>query len=99
MEFYNPKLRPRLPTHGDGYWILSMDDIHIGLQILGILILQTGACLPEYVRKRILYSTLWDYDKRRDWSKSFEEERKGNLRKFRDAILSHESGRKVKINF
>jgi hypothetical protein len=96
---YRPELRPRLPSHGDGYWVLSMDDILIGFQILGVIILQTGAYLPDIVRRGILYSTLWEYDKRREWSESFEEERKENLRKFRDAIMNHKEGRKIQITF
>jgi len=94
----NPWLKPRLPSY-DGYWVLPMDDIFIGLQILGVLILQTGAYLPEYVRKGILYSTLWVYDKRRGWSVSFEEERKENLEKFRGAIITHKQGHQTKIDF
>lgn len=76
-----------------------MDDILIGLQILGVLILQTGAYLPDIVCRGILYSTLWEYDKRREWSESFEEERKVYLKKFRNAIMNHKEGKKIKINF
>jgi hypothetical protein len=96
---FKPELRPRIPSHGDGYWVLSMDDILIGLQILGILILQTGAYLPDIVRRGILYSTLWEYDKKREWSEPFEEERKENLRKFREAIINHREGNKIEITF
>jgi len=96
---HNPALRPRLPWHGKGYWVLSVDDILVGLQILGVLILQTGAYLPDIVRKGILFSTLWEYDKWRGWSQPFEKERKENLKKFRKAILMHKTGTKTKINF
>jgi hypothetical protein len=95
---FKPELRPRLPSY-DGYWVLSMDDIFIGLQILGILILQTGAYLPDIVRRGILYSTLWEYDKKREWSEPFEAERKENLRKFREAIINHKEDKKIKITF
>jgi len=96
---YRPKLRPRLPSHGEGYWVLSMDDILIGLQILGVLILQTGAYLPDIVRRGILYSTLWEYDRKRAWSEPFEDKRKENLARFQDAIINHKRGQSVKITF
>lgn len=96
---YKPELRPRLPSHGDGYWVLSIDDILIGLQVLGVLILQTGAYLPDLVRRGILYSTMWEYDKKREWSEPFEDERKENLMKFRVAIINHRLGKRVKITF
>jgi hypothetical protein len=95
---FRPQLRPRLPSF-DGYWILSMDDIFIGIQILGLLILQTGSYLPDLVRRGILYSTTWEYDKKREWSKPFEDERKNNLKNFRDAILKYVPGNKIKITF
>ncbi len=95
---YNPLIKPRLPTY-DGYWINSIDDILIGLQILGILILQTGANLPEFVRRGILYSTLWTYDKRRGWGISFEDKRKRNLEKFREAIFNHKKDQHIEISF
>ena len=88
----NPVLRPRNPKY-DGYWVISEDDIYIGFQILGVLILQTGSYLPKIVEDSILYSTRWDYDKERGWSKSCEKERKENLESFRHAILSHKEGK------
>lgn len=88
----NPILRPRNPKY-DGYWVLCEDDIYIGFQILGLLILQTGSYLPEIVYDSILYSTRWGYDKERGWSKAFEEERKNNLECFRHAIQSHKEGK------
>jgi len=84
----NPVLRPRNPKY-DGYWVISEDDIYIGFQILGVLILQTGSYLPKIVEDSILYSTRWDYDKERGWSKPCEKERKENLESFRHTILSH----------
>ena len=71
----NPALRPRIPKY-DGYWVISEDDIYIGFQILGVLILQTGSFLPKIVEDSILYSTRWEYDKERGWSKPFEKEKR-----------------------
>jgi len=88
----NPVLRPRKPKY-DGYWVLCEDDIYIGFQILGLLILQTGSYLPEIVYDSILYSTRWEYDKERGWSKLLEEDRKKNLEIFRRAIQSHRVGK------
>lgn len=76
----NPLLRPRAAPFGDGWWVLSMDDIHIGYQILGILILQTGSYLPKIVLDSILYSTRWDYDKQRGWTDSIVKIRRENFR-------------------
>lgn len=76
-----------------------VDGILIGFQILGIFILKTGAYLPDIVKHAILFSTTWEYDRMRGWSKHFEEDRKENLKKFREAILDHEKGRKIKISF
>ena len=92
----NPVLRPRNPKY-DGYWVISEDDIYIGFQILGVLILQTGSYLPKIVEDSILCSTGWDYDKTRGWSKPFEQERKENLENFRKAILSHKVGKTILI--
>ena len=93
---FNPVLRPRNPKY-DGYWVISEDDIYIGFQILGVLILQTGSYLPKIVEDSILGSTEWDYDKTRGWSKPFEQERKENLENFRKAILSHKVGKTILI--
>ena len=87
----NPVLRPRNPKY-DGYWVISEDDIHIGFQILGVLILQTGSYLPKIVEDSILCSTRWNYDKERGWSKPLEKERKKNLDQFRHAIMTHKRG-------
>ena len=76
-----------------------IDECLIGFQILGIFILETGAHLPDIVKYTILFSATWEYDKRRGWSELLEEERKENLKKFRDAILNHKLGQKTKITF
>ena len=77
----------------------SLDSIMIGFQVLGVYILETGARLPDVVKHSILFSTEWDYDKWRDWSSLYEEERKENLRKFREAIINHKEGKKIQITF
>ena len=81
----NPVLRPR-PSE-KGYWVVSMDDIHIGFQILGLLILETGARLPFEVYDSIIYSTTWEYDKTRQWSQCYVDQRKKNLEIFRNLIV------------
>ncbi len=73
----------------------TWDDLVIGYQILGILILQTGSYLPDHVRDIILSSTTWEFDRRREWSKDLEEDRKFYLDDFRNKIMSHKEGRKV----
>ncbi|TFG21359.1 MAG: hypothetical protein EU529_13610 [Promethearchaeota archaeon] len=77
----------------------NVDAILIGFQILGIFILKTGAFLPEIVKNAILFSTTWEYDKMRGWSRLLEEERKENLDNFRKAILNHKVGKIIKISF
>lgn len=94
----NDILRPRNPKY-DGWWVVSEDDIYIGYQILGILILQTGSFLPKLVEDSILFSTMWEYDKQRMWVKSAEDIRKKNLAQFRDAIQHHQAGVSIQINF
>lgn len=76
-----------------------VDDILVGFQILGIFILRTGTYLPDIVRHAILFSTTWEYDRMRGWSRLLEEERKENLKKFRKAIIDHRPGRVIKIDF
>lgn len=94
----NPELRPRNPKY-NGFWVVSSDDIILGFQILGILILQTGSYLPRIVKDSILYSTTWEYDKRREWAEDFTGERRENLKKFKNAIINYKEGQKVTIDF
>ncbi len=77
----------------------TLDATLVGFQILGLLIIQTGAQLPDIVRYSILFSTTWEYDKRRGWAKLVENERKNNLEKFRNAIINHKTGLKIEIDF
>ncbi len=76
-----------------------IDSVLIGFQILGIFILKTGARLPDIVRNAILFSTVWEYDKSRGWGELFVEDRKENLKKFREAILNHKQGQITKVTF
>jgi len=88
----------KLSSNDSEVLILSLDDIYIGFQILGLLILETGAKLPFLVKDSVLYSTTWEYDKHRGWSEYYEEERKKNLKNFRRAILNHKSGHEHSIH-
>lgn len=85
----NPILRPKPPRYGS--WVADMDDIYIGYQILGLLILYTKAKLPFEVYDAILYSTTWEYDKTRMWAQSYVDRRKKNLEVFRNLIIMHKS--------
>ena len=73
----------------------TLDDLVVGYQILGILILQTGSYLPDHVRNMILSSTTWEFDKRRGWSEDLEKDRIFYLNDFRNKIINHSVGRKV----
>ena len=94
----NPKLRPRNPLY-NGFWVISNEDILLGFQILGIIILQTESYMPRIVKDSILYSTTWEYDKRKEWAEAFIDERKENLKKFREAVIAYKEGQSVVIDF
>lgn len=64
-----------------------MDDIYIGYQILGLLIIQSKSLMPQEVYDAIMFSTSWKYDKTRIWAKDYIPYRKRNLQLFRDLIL------------
>jgi len=85
-------LRPKPPNYGS--WVTYMDDIYIGYQILGLLILYTNAKMPYEVYDAILYSTTWEYDKTRIWSESYAEQRKKNLEVFQNLVIMHKSNEK-----
>ena len=85
----NPILRPK--PRENGSWVSDMDDIYIGYQILGLLILYTKARLPFEVYDAILYSTTWEYDKTRMWAQFYVDKRKKNLEVFRNLIIMHKS--------
>ncbi len=71
----------------------------MGYQILGVIILQAGGFLPKIVENAILYSTTWEYDRRREWSEAFVEERKENLERFRNAVITYKNGQIIAIDF
>lgn len=85
----NPILRPKPPLKGS--WVADMDDIYIGYQILGLLILYTKTRMPFEVYDAILYSTTWEYDETRGWTEGYIDQRKKNLKVFRDLIIKHKS--------
>lgn len=74
--------------------ISSIDALEIAYQILGILILETGAIVPEKLKKILINITDYEYDKKWGWSKDFEKTRKEFLEFFRYAIKNHTSGKK-----
>lgn len=68
-----------------------MDSIHIGYQILSILLLKLDMAIPIEVYDLILISTDWNYDKKRGWSEHYAKIRKANLKLFRDKIIYQRS--------
>lgn len=68
-------------------WVLSIDDIHTGYQILGLLLLDLDLDIPKEVSDSISISTDWNYDKMRQWSADYINFRKANLKLFRKKIL------------
>ena len=85
----NPILRPKPPEYGS--WVADMDDIYIGYQVIGLLLLYTKARLPFEVYDAILYSTTWEYDETRMWTEVYINQRKKNLEVFRNLIIKHKS--------
>lgn len=90
---YNPYLSPE--TLKPDSWVLSIDDIHIGFQILGLLIIETGANMPYEVYDSIMISTKWEYDKTRKWAKYYEKHRKKNLEIFRNLVILYKNKKKT----
>ena len=80
-----------------GSRVSSWDSLVIAYQILGVLILQTGAILPKKVKKVILETTTWKYDKKRGWSSDPKiiRARKFYLKDFRKKIKNHKTGNKI----
>lgn len=79
-------------------YLKKFDKLGIGLQILVVLILETGSKLPKKVKKKVLKSTTWEVDKKKfGWDPDYVEDRKYFLNEFRQAIL-HYSGNKVVFN-
>lgn len=69
--------------------ISSIDALEIAYQILGILILETGAIMPEKLKKILIDTTDTEYDKKWGWDPDFEKTRKKFLKFFRYAIKNH----------
>ena len=72
-----------------GYYIYDKEFVSVGYHILGLLILQTGALLPDRVRDEILRTTTWEYDKRYGWSSHDMKLRQFYLKDFRDQISNY----------
>ena len=67
-------------------FIYSLDQASVAYHILGLLILETGSLLPENVKREVLKSTTWKYDKHRGWSPDLIEYRRFFLKQFRRTI-------------
>ncbi len=65
-------------------------------QILALFLLEVGAYVPEVVKEEVLYSTIWEYDKRW-WGTKVDEERKEFLRKLRDGVRNQVPGKKYEF--
>lgn len=83
------------PKYGNK--ILNIDDAHAGFQILAVLIIETGAFLPEIVKANVLESTTWEFDKRWEWDPNALNIRKFYLNDFREKILNHQPGQSQKL--
>jgi hypothetical protein len=66
----------------------------VGYQILALIILETGAFLPEKVKQEVLRSTTWKNDRQWGWSPDLLIPRKHFLKEFRRALRSYH-GEKV----
>lgn len=62
---------------------------HIAYQVLGVFILKTGSKLTNYLRKRIIESTRWIYDKENEWPHKWLKLRKFYLYDLRKKIMNH----------
>ena len=76
-----------------GYYIHDKEFVSVGYHILGLLILQTGALLPDRVRDEILRTTAWEYDKRYGWNSHDMKLRQFYLKDFRDQIINYKVGK------
>ena len=68
-------------------YLKRRDKLGIGMQILAVLILETGSKLPKKVKSEVLKSTTWEVDKIFGWDPAYVEDRKHFLNEFRQAIL------------
>ncbi len=74
------------------YYLHDIEFISVGYQMLGQLIIETGASLPEPIKDRILETTVWEYDKRWEWDSNRIEIRKFYLNEFRRNIINYKKG-------
>lgn len=74
------------------YYLRDIEYISVGYQMLGQLILETGATLPESLKEKILETTSWEYDKRWGWDSNRVEIRKFYLNEFRQHIINYIKG-------
>jgi hypothetical protein len=75
-----------------GDYVTDIRDAAIGYQILALLVLETGAFLPEKVKEEVLKSTTWEFDKEWKWAPNAINIRKFYLNEFRQKILNHGPG-------
>jgi hypothetical protein len=75
-----------------GWCVASWEDLAVGYQILGLLILETKSYMPKYVRDVIMKVSTWEFDKKRGWSSVLIEKRKQYLKEFRDGIKNYSYG-------
>lgn len=70
----------------------SGTDVKIGLQVLGVLILKTGAQMPDEVRDKIVKAAEED-----DWAAEDDRNRKAHMRDLIEKIKAHEPGSKSEV--
>jgi hypothetical protein len=72
---------------------------HVKHQVLGYLILKTGAILPETLRNDMIQCALWDCEEEEFWSQNprWIEPRKYFLKDFRIKIRNHVPGEKKEL--
>ncbi len=63
-------------------------------QVLGKLILQTGAKLPQFIKEKVIQTTKWDYDKKKyKWFHNVWKLRQFYLQDFQKRIFNHVEGK------
>jgi len=78
-----------------GEFVFCEEAIDVAFQILAILILETGSFLPKKVKKEVLKSTAWEYDKNWGWNTESINLRRVYLDDFRNKIINHIPGKKT----
>lgn len=77
--------------------IHSLDQVDIGYQILGLLILETGSFMLNKIKKEILNSTTWENDKKWNWSPDYIIGRKNFLKNFRRIIRNYVPEKRINL--